>query len=159
MYDVLWRELVEPNKHHWQPIWMNWLDKECNRMIMEETKHRITHEILDINGKLYHKLLRKVREKNNWKLILWPDNLEYIYDMQREYFMNYNRLPSDIKSMHDIKMKETVDYFNNQYNLITGDNFDIDYDWFNEWHEKQIQIHKYTAQELIDIFNKKYNIK
>lgn len=159
MRDVLWRELSRPNKHHRQPIGMNGLDKECNRMRMEDAKHNITHEILDINSKLYHKLLRKVREKNNWKLILWPIELEYIYDMQREYFINYNKLPRDIKNMHDIKMRETVVYFNNQYKSITWDDFDIEYNWFHEWHEKQIEIHKSTAQELIDTLKKQYNIK
>lgn len=127
-------------------------------MRMEDSKHDLTHEILDINSKLYHKLLRKVREKNNWKLILWPIELEYIYDMQREYFINYNKLPRDIKNMHDIKMRETVVYFNNQYKSITGEEFNIEYDWFHEWHERQIEIHKSTAQELIDILKKKYNI-
>ena len=128
-------------------------------MRMEDTKHDLTHEILDINSKLYHKLLRKVREKNNWKLILWPIELEYIYDMQREYFINYNKLPRDIKNMHDIKMRETVIYFNNQYKQITWEEFNIEYDWFHEWHEKQIEIHKSTAQELIDTLKRKYAIK
>lgn len=128
-------------------------------MWMEDSKHDLTHEILDINNKLYHKLLRRVREKNNWKLILWPIELDYIYDMQREYFMNYNRLPSDIRSMHDIKMRETVIYFNNQYKSITWKEFNIEYDLFHEWHEKQIEIHKSTAQELIDTLKKEYNIR
>ena len=83
----------------------------------------------------------------------WPRSCEYIYDMQREYFINYNKLPRDIKNMHDIKMRETVVYFNNQYKSITWR-----WVWYklwliSEWHEKQIEIHKSTAQELIDTQN------
>jgi len=94
-------------------------DKPCNKVALDSDLHKELHDVLDIPKRDFSKLHRRERIHNNHKSILSPSDLDIRYDLQRRYFENYYKLNEELKSVHDTKIREIVEFYSKMLLSLT----------------------------------------
>ena len=141
-------------KHHTIPVSLRWPDIVDNLMSLRRDVHRELHRTLDMPMRKYSRMQRRAKKQTNNKLVFNWDDVEVWADMQREFFLNFNRLPNDIQLKHIKNMMRQYDRMNNLYKKITWElQWDVPLmnkapDRFHALHEWLIGIEKDIANIL-----------
>lgn len=111
--------------HHIIPISLWWPDKFANIERMHTNHHReILHATLDLPTKQYQQYTRKIKIASNDKLIMWPDAIDMMWDIQREFFKNIRKLPKRMIMFHIEKLWLLAEQERNRYYKMFNHHFD-----------------------------------
>lgn len=116
----MYKKAEKMQNHHIVPVSLRGKDIAENIFRLLDSSHSLTHQILDMNSRLFYALSRKAKLKTNHKLLLSPEDLQYRFDTQDLYFERVPRLPKDIKDAHLMKMNELVWYERNRLIKLTN---------------------------------------
>lgn len=139
--------------HHVIPLFANWLNYDWCKIPLEEARHQLLHSMRDLPYKQYSKMIRKQREATSWHLVMTEKWLLIMQEMQRYFFENKN-LPQDIMEKENEVLVETVKYWNNIYNKITGEQYIIE-DFTNPL-ECKIGVELETHREILKTLRANY---
>ena len=111
---------------------------------------------MNIPMKDFTKETRKIRQKNNHKLIHSLEYVQQMTELQKRYFAKIDLLPLETKGMHSIKMKEILNY-----RQALSDKFiDVDkIEWqedFHTMHDHSCHIREQITKEITETLKNKY---
>ena len=88
-------------------------------MELEKNTHRyILHATLDIPMTKYKTYARKIKLRLNDTLIVPPDAVDMIGDIQREFFLNIGKLPKRLQQKHVGAMMQLCDLEKAKYKKL-----------------------------------------
>lgn len=150
-----WKEMATGliNRHHCVPLSLGGWNFDRCKMPLDEEKHKLLHALRDLPHKQYSKMIRKHREATSWHIVMTEKWLMIMQEMQRYFFENKN-LPQDIMEKENEVLVETVKYWNNVYNKITGETYVIE-DFTNPL-ECKIWVELETQREILRALRKAY---
>lgn len=149
---LFWKKMAI-QLHHVIPVSLNWMNYDWCKIPLEEIKHQLLHTMRDLPHKQYSKMIRKHREETSGKIVMTEKWLLIMQEMQRLFFENKN-LPLDIMEKENEVLVETVKYWNNVYNKITGESYVID-DFTNPL-ECKIWVELEVQREILRALRKAY---
>lgn len=124
-------------------------------------EHReILHATLDIPTSVFSRSIRKYRELYGDKIIVPPDAIEYMGDMQRLFFERLYTLPKWMQELHLNIFHKLVATEWEKYKQLTGNDFDTPKNAptvdgkVHSLHENYLECRKAISKEIIAIIKK-----
>lgn len=149
--------------HHVIPISLWWPDKPQNLMELEKSTHRhVLHATLDIPMIKYKTHTRKIKLRLNDTLIIPPDAVDMMGDIQKEFFLNIGKLPKRLQQKHVWSMMQLCDLEKAKCVKLWMDYADKPNQWreyvdtVHNLHDHYLNIKKAISEELIATLRKHY---
>lgn len=149
--------------HHTIPVSLWWPDKQQNMMDLEKYVHRnILHSTLDIPMTKYKSYARKIKIRLNDTLIVPPDAIDMMWDIQKEFLLNVNKLPNRLQQKHVWTMMQLCDLEKEKCMKLWIDYTDKPNQWreyadtVHNLHNHYLNIKKAISEELIATLKKHY---
>ena len=141
--------------HHLLPVSCNWGNYQENIAKVLKTDHRKIHETLDIPFRKFNWMVRKQRERENWKVLLLESDIEWRADIQRAYLEKVPELQYwRMKDMHDIKMWDIAKREFNKFNNLTWESYSPElWDVFQN-HQLYVDTQKEISKEIQRLIRK-----
>jgi len=146
-----WREETpnnQRNAHHVLPLSIHWPDVEENVALILKDDHRRLHNELDIPMRIFTKMTRNQRKRENWHLILTESDIEWRADIQRAYLEWVDRLPNFLQDMHEVKLWDLAQYEADKFNRLTGEDYKVELWDAMENHWTYIDIMKESSKYI-----------
>lgn len=150
------------DRHHTIPLSLWWINQSHNIMNLKRQVHQDLHSVLNIERKLYHRLMRQARKKTNGKLVRWPEDVEIRGKLQYRFFENLHKLPRDVIRKHVKNMRNQCRVNSGIYKERTWVNYwplsnptDYDHINFHFQHKQLINIQKDLASSLIWMYGER----
>lgn len=153
---------MKHENHHVVPISLWGVDKVSNYMRLSHERHKHLHNVLNISSIEHSKLNREWKKMTNGQLIKRPQEIEYIWEYQKKFFMNLDKLPPRLIKKHIPVFMELVGEAMDQYKTITWDDFDkpTRHKWsvyLVHWlHDHLLEIQKESAKSLLQTIKSIY---
>lgn len=148
-------------KHHMLPVSLAWPDIQENIMVLPEQTHLDLHNTLNLPMKIYKSRTRWFKMKTNNNLVMRPEDIESIWDIQKEFLHNLHRLPKRVQQEHVRNMMRLVDRQRSDYLKITNQPYDKPShkpntkDLVLSLHTHYIECRKECAKEIITLLKNK----
>jgi len=147
--------------HHTIPISLGWPNIKDSMMGLSTHNHRhVLHATLDIPMSSYKRLTRNYKMRYWDKIILPPDWVQFLWDMQAEFFHKINQLPLRMQQEHVKIMMWLVAIERDKFFKLTGQEFDkpknapSTSERVHSLHTTYIDCRKEISKEIIDIIRK-----
>lgn len=150
--------------HHMNPISLWWPNIPENIMELDKHVHEDLHRTLNLPVKMYWRRTRKYKERNNQSLVMRPEDVQSIWDIQKEFLHNLHRLPKRLQQLHVKKMMQLVDRQRADYFRITKNAYDKPKhktntkDLVMSLHDLYTNCRKDCAKEIINTLKASGNI-
>lgn len=134
-----------------------WEDSKHNLAKLLDYDHVHLHKNCDIPYRYRWPAIRRQRQRENWHIVITTDDINGRADLQRRYFEWLKYLPNHIQDMHEVKMSETLEVWNEKLKRLIWQTMDIDKNNFSEKFEIWVNIQKEISIEIYKII--KWNRK
>jgi hypothetical protein len=149
---------MNKERHHVIPISLWWINNDNNILELSVYSHReILHKTLDIPLKRHKLYNRKIRELTNGYLVIKPDAIDMIGDIQREFLHNMHRLPSRLIQEHVKTMMRLINDQRENFLRITWEARDKPkfinnkVDLVHSLHNQYTECRKDCSKAILDI--------
>lgn len=146
-----WREPEHSNPmnaHHVIPISTYWPDIEQNIAGLLKDDHAKLHQELDIPMRVFSKMTRDQRKRENGHIVLTESDIEGRADIQRAYLEWVEKLPNFLYDMHEVKLWDLAQFEAEKFKRLTGKDYQIELWDAMENHWTYIDIMKESSKYI-----------
>jgi len=151
--------------HHTITLQQWWPDIVANIIRMSAYEHiDVLHWTLDLPYKKSGKYIRKLRKMTNHKLLMPPEWIALMWDMQKEFFENLYKLPVRMIEEHNLVIANLSQIERDRYYKMTNTYFDNPRKWknnidtFDKQHENYIECRIEIAKDILSVLKKHYSM-
>ena len=157
--------MVEMHDHHTITLQQWWPDTVANIIRMSAYDHiDVLHSTLDLPRRKSGNYIRQFRKMTNHKLLMPPEGIALMWDMQKEFFENIHRLPVWMIEEHNLVMANLSKAERDRYYKMTNTYFDNprngrnNIDTFDKQHENYIECRIEIAKDILSVLKKHYSM-
>lgn len=146
-----WKEIQHDNQlnmHHVIPISTYWPDIAENIAGLLKDDHIKLHQELDIPIRMFSRMTREQRKRENWHIVLTESDIEGRADIQRAYLEWIDKLPNFLQDMHEEKLWELAQYEAGKFKRLTWEEYPLELWAAMENHWNYIDIMKESSKYI-----------